>query len=299
MGQGFMLHHGGCGCGLGAVFFHELHAGGGVEKQVCGRKRQCLPDSRIPRPRTVERCASSRSRAPASAPRRREVISMRDTAAMAASASPRKPRVPMQDRSSCVRSLEVAWRKKAVFSSSGAMPQPLSLTRIRLIPPPRSSHGHGAGAGVDGVFQQFLDDTGRPLDHFAGGDHIRQMGGSCWIRGINQHSFAAPPPGRGGFWMPSARAGGSSPLSGGRGCTPLLFFSLLEKKRSAVHGGGEKEGLGAGVFEPCFSFGLQLGEICISLVQERHLSSIQRPRSALAGGETGCAKMQASASGGK
>ena len=55
--------------------------------------------------------------------------SILDTEAMAASASPRNPRVPMAAKSSLVRSLLVAWRKKAVSTSSGAMPQPLSVTR--------------------------------------------------------------------------------------------------------------------------------------------------------------------------
>ena len=41
----------------------------------------------------------------------------------------------MRPRSSPVRSLEVAWRKKAVGSSAGAMPQPLSVTRMRPMPP--------------------------------------------------------------------------------------------------------------------------------------------------------------------
>jgi hypothetical protein len=32
------------------------------------------------------------------------------------------------------------------------------------------------GAGVDGVFNQFLDDGSRPLHHFAGGDLVRHFG---------------------------------------------------------------------------------------------------------------------------
>ena len=54
--------------------------------------------------------------APRSVPRSREKMSTRDTAAMAARASPRKPRVPMAARSSARRSLLVAWRRKAVGS---------------------------------------------------------------------------------------------------------------------------------------------------------------------------------------
>ena len=60
-------------------------------------------------------------------------------------------------------------------------------------------------------------------------------------------------PGRGVFpfrkWsIPPCRGLGLRPLRGRGGfpllgCTPLFFFSLLEKKKSAVHGGEEKEGL--------------------------------------------------------
>ena len=52
--------------------------------------------------------------APLSAPRSREKMSSRETEEIAASASPRKPSVPIASRSSAVRSLLVAWRKKAV-----------------------------------------------------------------------------------------------------------------------------------------------------------------------------------------
>ena len=65
----------------------------------------------------------------------RVITSIRDTAEMAARASPRKPRVPMASRSYSVRSLLVAWRRKAVFSSSAGMPQPSSVTRRKVIPP--------------------------------------------------------------------------------------------------------------------------------------------------------------------
>ena len=58
---------------------------------------------------------------------------------MDASASPRKPRVEMEFRSSCRTTLLVAWRRKAVGTSSGRMPQPLSVTRIKVMPPRRIS----------------------------------------------------------------------------------------------------------------------------------------------------------------
>ena len=55
---------------------------------------------------------------------------MWDTAEMAASASPRKPIVRMASSPRSSLSLEVAWRRKAIPASSGAMPQPSSVTRI-------------------------------------------------------------------------------------------------------------------------------------------------------------------------
>ena len=58
---------------------------------------------------------------------------------MEASASPRKPKVAMEFKSSSPTTLLVAWRRKAVGTSSGAMPQPLSVTRIKVTPPRRIS----------------------------------------------------------------------------------------------------------------------------------------------------------------
>ena len=82
---------------------------------------------------------SRRRKAPLPLPFCRVKISTRLTAEMAARASPRKPRVPIFPRSPAERSLLVAWRRKAVGSSPGAMPQPLSVTRIRPMPPRRIS----------------------------------------------------------------------------------------------------------------------------------------------------------------
>ena len=65
----------------------------------------------------------------------RDMTCIRDTAEMAASASPRKPRVPMASRSYSVRSLLVAWRRKARGSWSAGMPLPSSVTRTKVMPP--------------------------------------------------------------------------------------------------------------------------------------------------------------------
>ena len=64
------------------------------------------------------------------APRRRVVSVMRETALIAARASPRKPSVPMASSPRSSESLLVAWRRKHTPASSGAMPTPSSVTRI-------------------------------------------------------------------------------------------------------------------------------------------------------------------------
>ena len=79
------------------------------------------------------------TRVPLPSPRRRVVSSTSLTAETAASASPRKPMVPMASRPCSSRSLEVAWRRKATPASSGAMPQPSSTTRMPVAPPSRTS----------------------------------------------------------------------------------------------------------------------------------------------------------------
>jgi hypothetical protein len=96
---------------------------------------------------------------------------------MEGSASPRKPRVAMESRSSAVRSLEVAWRSKASRASSRFMPWPSSAMRISLPPARLDLDADAAGAGVQGVLQQFLDHRGRPVHHLAGGDLVGNLVG--------------------------------------------------------------------------------------------------------------------------
>ena len=72
---------------------------------------------------------------PSAAPFSRVTSSTRLTADIAARASPRKPIVPMASRPFSSRSLLVAWRRKATPASSGLMPQPSSVTRMKVAPP--------------------------------------------------------------------------------------------------------------------------------------------------------------------
>ena len=78
----------------------------------------------------------------------------------------------MAARSAAVRSLLVAWRRKAVGSSSGAMPHPSSVTPAVL-----QLDGDVPRARVDGVFQKLLHNARGTLDDLAGGNEIGDMGG--------------------------------------------------------------------------------------------------------------------------
>ena len=57
------------------------------------------------------------------------------TLAMLGMASPRKPIVAMEARSSARRIFEVAWRSRQSSASSRLIPVPSSVTRMRLRPP--------------------------------------------------------------------------------------------------------------------------------------------------------------------
>ena len=82
----------------------------------------------------------------------------------------------MASRSYSVRSLLVAWRRKAVSASSGAMPQPLSVTRMRVIPPCCSSTvSLSAPASMAFSMSSFTTEAGA-LHHLAGGDEVGHMG---------------------------------------------------------------------------------------------------------------------------
>ena len=83
------------------------------------------------RPPATVICAASR-------PWAREVIVSRPTAPSEGSASPRKPKLRMFSRSD-PSIFEVAWRDRASGRSSPAMPQPSSVTRIRVLPPSATS----------------------------------------------------------------------------------------------------------------------------------------------------------------
>ena len=79
--------------------------------------------------------APSSIRAPRASCARREMIDIRDTEAIDASASPRKPMLATRVKSSNVAILLVACGASASGNSSAAMPAPSSRTLISRIPP--------------------------------------------------------------------------------------------------------------------------------------------------------------------
>ena len=76
-------------------------------------------------------------------------------------------------------SLEVACRSSASAISSCAMPQPSSATSIRPSPPADKADRDPRRAGVDRVFDQLFQRTGRSFHHFTGCDAVDEMLGQA------------------------------------------------------------------------------------------------------------------------
>ena len=110
-------------------------------------------------------------------PAARVTISTRAMEAIEGSASPRKPRVAIESRSSLERSLEVAWRSNASNASSRTMPLPSSAMRISFRPPPSTAITIRPSAGVERILQQLLDHRSRPVDDLSGSDLVRYLVG--------------------------------------------------------------------------------------------------------------------------
>ena len=157
------------------------HLRGGGPQELAAHRRVV---EQVARPRCA--CRARRSRAGRRRVRRRGRRSRRRTARRAAAiaASPGRRRrwrpaprrgsrgCAMRNRSSASWSLLVAWLAKASGRSSAWMPQPSSTTRISSTAALLDVDVDAAGAGIDGVFQQLLDDAGRPFDDLAGGDLV-------------------------------------------------------------------------------------------------------------------------------
>ena len=106
------------------------------------------------------------------------------TPPMDASASPRKPNVPMENRSSADESLLVAWLDSASGRSSGAMPQPSSTMRMRSAPPCSTSISmQVAPASTEFSSNSLTTLAGRSMTSPAA-IWLMTSAGSCWMRGM-------------------------------------------------------------------------------------------------------------------
>ena len=162
--------------GLGGVGLQELPPRRQVVEQVGDLDRACL---RARRPRRADStCAGvDADLGAAAAPRARVRRRKCDTEAMLGSASPRKPSVAMAPRSSARRILLVACRSRHSRASSGLHADAVVLDPDQLLAAVLDGDGDARRLGVDGVLDQLLDDRGRPLDDFAGGDLVGQVVG--------------------------------------------------------------------------------------------------------------------------
>ena len=110
---------------------------------------------------------------PARARAQREVRDRRD-ARQRLAAEPERAR-SRRDR----RRARSCWSRAARSPAArrpASIPSPSSSTRISFLPPSSTAIADAAGAGVERVLDQLLDDRGRPLDDFAGGDLVGEVG---------------------------------------------------------------------------------------------------------------------------
>ena len=111
--------------------------------------------------------------------RSRVVRVKRLTLAMLGSASPRKPMVAMELRSSARWILLVAWRSRQSRASSRLMPRAVIGDADQAASAGLDFDGDARGLGIEGIFDQFLDDAGGAFDHFAGGDLVGDVFGQA------------------------------------------------------------------------------------------------------------------------
>ena len=100
----------------------------------------------------------------------RERMAREETAPMLGNASPRNPSVVRLSRSSNEESFDVACRQTASGRSSGGDAAAVVDDLDQLDTATTDRHPDPGGAGIDGVFDQLLDDRNRALDHLPGGD---------------------------------------------------------------------------------------------------------------------------------
>ncbi len=141
----------------------------GTSRNRC-RTVTVVPPGAARTPRSVTAPSRRDTWVPEASPSVRVSSSTWATWAMLCSASPLNPSEVPVSRSARLRILLVAWGWKASSTSSAGMPVPLSDTRMRFTPPPRTSMSMCEAAGVQGVLDELLDHGSGAFHHLAGGD---------------------------------------------------------------------------------------------------------------------------------
>ena len=99
------------------------------------------------------------------------------TAAMLASASPRKPSVRMRNKSSVLRILLVAWRSRLMRASVGRHARAVVHHLHQLLAGLFHNELDLRGTSIDGIFQQLLHHRGGALHHLAGRNLVGEVFG--------------------------------------------------------------------------------------------------------------------------
>ena len=174
VGQGLVLHHGGGSRGLGAVLFHEFHAGGRVVEQIADGDDGALGAAALLQgagDAGLQAQPRAHCRAPAAGGDLHPGHGGNGGQGFAAEAQG-------ADGGQILRRAQlgggVAQEGGGQLLGGDAAAVIADADQAHAAAP--QFHGHGGGPGVDGVFQQFLDHAGGPFHHLAGGDHIRQVG---------------------------------------------------------------------------------------------------------------------------
>lgn len=108
--------------------------------------------------------------APLSAPRSREKMSSRETEEIAAEAQ-RADGSQILRRAQLARRVAQKSRRQLAWRDAAAVVADAKIGHAAVF----HLHRHALRAGVDGVFQQLLDNARRALDHLARGDEVGDM----------------------------------------------------------------------------------------------------------------------------
>ena len=172
--EGQMLHHARHGGALGAVLLHELHAGGGVVKEVTDADGGALRAAGRLRP-AGDAALQMEGRAHIRAHGAGEDIHTGhggDGRQRLAPEAQRADGRQVGGGAQLAGGMAQEGGGQLLRRDPAAVIGDADIGEAAVLDLRR----HGRSAGVDGVFQQFFHHAGRTLHHLAGGDEIRHMG---------------------------------------------------------------------------------------------------------------------------